>query len=149
MKSQPVIVCAFSSSPNYIWWGEQASGDILEEMKVSCWDLRRHKSVREPWAWVGELAPTKSTLHKFQSHPQICVPPWHWHFYRTKIAGFEIFTDNNLLVFYFKQSHMVVRGDIRISDKDFKFESVKETTFDIAEEFNYFWSTRWFYFLAN
>ena len=31
--------------------------------------------------------PTKPT-HEFQSHPQICVPRRHWHFYQTEEAGF-------------------------------------------------------------
>ena len=134
--------------PNYTWWGEQASGYILEEMKVSCWDLRRHKSVREPWAWVGELAPTKSTLHKFQSHPQICVPPRHWHFYHTKIAGFEIFTDSFLLFFTSAVSYcdegVIPQCQTGIS----YFKVSNETTF-------YFCCWRiqlfliWFYLLAN
>ena len=81
-------------------------------MKVSCRDLRRHQSLREPWAWeVFELAPNPQFDNTQIPIPQICVPPTQRHFYPTKRARFEMFTEQTYVL---GVSHQQSHGEVRL-----------------------------------
>ena len=145
---------------------------LLEEMKVSSRDLRRQESLREPKAWVTELlAPTKPTLHKFQSHPHICVPLLrHWHLYQPpRKPDLLIFTHKKYFVaslirwwgvttefyrlgpgfqilnsFFGRLDSVSVNNEICVV-----CSQMKPLLLLLYVESNYFWLTRWSYLLAN